>query len=84
MLWFQVMTVLTDCPNHMSSDFRNICAGVNGWVRRLKGKNNDKDHSDFMVSKFQCHMEDGLFHVPVADVLRHWEPHIAVGILTGP
>ena len=22
-----------------------------------------------MVSKFQCHMEDGLFHVPVADVL---------------
>ena len=38
-------------------------------VRRLKGKGTDKDHSDFMVSKFQGHMEDGLFHVPVADAL---------------
>ena len=65
----QVMSVLTDCPHHVSSDFQNISAGVKRWVRRINGKGNDKEHSDFMVRKFQCHMEDGLFHVPVADVL---------------
>ena len=65
----QVMSVLNACPHHVSADFRNISAGVKRWVRRLKGKGNDKDHSDFSVSKFQCHMEEGLFHVPVTDVL---------------
>jgi len=64
---FQVMSVLTACPHHVSSDFRNISADVKR-VRRLKGNSNDKDHSDFMVSEFQCHMENGLFHVPVADI----------------
>jgi hypothetical protein len=53
---FQVMSVLTACPTHVSSDFRNISNGVKRWTRRLK------DHCDFMVSKFQCHMEDDLFH----------------------
>ena len=52
------------CP----ADFMNIRAGVKRWLRRLRGKGNDKDHSDFMVSTFQGHMEDGLFHLPVADV----------------
>ena len=50
---FQIMSVLTDCPHHVSLDFRNISAGVKRWVRRLKGKGNDKDHFDFMVRKFQ-------------------------------
>ena len=66
---FQVMSVLTACPNHVSSDFRNISNGVKRWTRLLNGKGNDKEHCDFMVRNFQCHMEDGLFHVPVADVL---------------
>jgi len=66
---FQVMSVLTACPHHVSADFRNISAGIKRQVRRLKGKDTDKDHSDFMVSKFQGHMEDGLLHVPVADIL---------------
>ena len=62
---YQVMSVLNACPHHVSSDFRNISAGVKRQrVRRLKGKGTDKDHSDFMVRKFQGHMEDGLFHVP--------------------
>ena len=65
---FQVMSVLTACPIHVSSDFRNISNGVKRWTRRLKGKGNDKEHCDFMVSKFQCHMEDGLFHTPVTDI----------------
>ena len=52
----------------VSADFKNISAGIKWWVR-LKGKGTDKDHSDFMVRKFQGHMEDGLFHVPVTDVL---------------
>ena len=79
---FQVMSVLTDCPHHVSADFRNISAGVKRWVR-LKGKGNG---SDFMVSKFQCHMEDGLFHVPVADVLGiydrilQWDPYWTVNV----
>ena len=30
---FQVMSVLTDYPHHMSLDFRNI-SGVKRWVRR--------------------------------------------------
>jgi len=51
------------------ADFRNISAGVKRWVRRLKGKGTDMDHSDFIVSKFQGHIEDCLFHKPVADVL---------------
>ena len=34
----------------------------------LKGKGNDKEHCDFIVRKFQCHMEDGLFHTPVTDI----------------
>ena len=53
---------------HVSADFKNISAGIKRWVRRLKFKGTDKD-SDFTVSKFQGHMEDGLFHKPVADVL---------------
>ena len=53
----------------MSADFRNISADVKRWVRPLKGQGTDKDHSDFMVRKFQGHTEDGLFHKPVADVL---------------
>ena len=64
---FQVMSVLTACPIHVSSDFRNS-NGVKRWTRCLKGKGNDKQHCDFMVSKFQCHMEDGLFHTPVTDI----------------
>ena len=38
-------------------------------MTRLKGKGSGKDHSDSMVNQFQGHMEDGLFHVPVSDVL---------------
>ena len=52
----------------MSSNFRSISNGVKRWTPRLKGKGNDKDHFDFMVSKFQCHMEDGIFHSPVTDI----------------
>jgi len=55
--------VMCACPHHVSSDFRNISAGVKWWVRRLKGMGNDKDHSELMVSKFQCHIEVGLFHL---------------------
>ena len=78
---YQVMSTLNACPNHVSSDFRNISVGVKRWVRQLKEKGTDKDHSDFIVSKFQGHMEDRLFHVPVADVLDIYD---RVGILTGP
>ena len=65
----------------MSADFRNISAGIKRWVRRLKGKGTDKDHSDFMVSKFQGHMEDGLFHAPVADILDIYDRIIQWGSL---
>ena len=41
---FQVMSVLTAYPNHVSSDFRNISNGVKRWTRRLKGEGTDKDH----------------------------------------
>ena len=49
---YQVMSVLNACPHNVAADFRNISAGVKRWVRRLKCKGTDKDHSDFMVSKF--------------------------------
>ena len=65
---FQVMSVLTACPTHVSSDFRNISNGSKRWTRRLKGKGTDQDHCDFMVSKFQCHMEDGMIHLPLIDI----------------
>ena len=68
-------------PSQIVSDFRNISAGVKRWVRRLKGKGTDKDHSDFMVSKFQDHMEDGWFHVPVADVLDIYDRILQWGSL---
>ena len=64
MIRFQVMSVLTAHPNHVSSDFRNISNGDKRWTHRLKDKNNDKDHCDFMMRKFQCHMENNLFHTP--------------------
>jgi len=64
---FQVMSLLNSCPNSVSSDFRNIITGVKRWVRRLRGKGEDKEHCDFMMRKFQWHMEDVLFHTPIAD-----------------
>ena len=64
---FKVMSILNACPHSVSSDFRNIITGVKRWARRLRGKGDDKEHCDFMMRKFQCHMEDGLFHTPVAD-----------------
>ena len=77
---YQVMSVLNACPNHVSADFRNISAGIKRRVRRLKRKGTDKDHSDFMVSKFQGHMENGLFHVPVADVLDIYDRILQWGL----
>ena len=64
---FQVMSILTAYPHSVSSDFRNIITGVKRWARRLRGKGDDKELCDFMMSKFQCLMEDGLFHTPIAD-----------------
>ena len=78
---YQVMSVLNACPHHVAADFRNISAGVKRWVRRLKAKGTDKDHSDFMVSKFQGHMEDGLFNVPAADVLDIYDRILQWGSL---
>ena len=63
----------------MSSDFQSISNGIERWTRRLKGKDIDMDYCDFMVSKFQCHMEEGLFNTPVSDTLDvgyrilHWD-----------
>ena len=78
---YQVMSVLNACPHHVAADFRNISAGVKRWVRRLKARGTDKDHSDFMVSKFQGHMENGLFNVPAADVLDIYDRILQWGSL---
>ena len=59
---FQVMSTLTACL--AVSDFRNISGSQ---TMGAKGKSNDKDHHG--DGKFQCHMEGGLFHAPMADVL---------------
>ena len=79
----QVMSLLTACPHHVSSDIRNISNGVKRWTRRLRGKGNDKDHCDFMVSKFQCYMEDGLFHTPVTGIQDVGDRILQQGIHTG-
>ena len=60
----QVISILTACPHNVVSDFWNVSNGVKRWTRRLKGKGTDKDHYDFMMSKFQCHMEDSYFIHP--------------------
>jgi len=58
---FQVMCPHIMCPLSIS----NV---VKRWTHRLKGKGNDKDHCDFMMRRFQCHVEDGLFHTPVTKI----------------
>ena len=75
------MSVLNACPHHVAADFRNISASIKRWIRRLKGKGTDKDHSDFMVSKFQGHMENGLFNVPAADTQDIYDRVLQWGFL---
>jgi len=61
------MPILTTFPQCVSSDFRNIILGVKRSAKRLRGKGEGKDHCDFVMRKFQCQMEDGLFHTPGVD-----------------
>jgi len=62
---FQIMKLLEAC---LSSDMRNVVTGVRRWAKRLRGKGNDHARSDFMVSKFQHHMEKGSFNRPLSDI----------------
>ena len=52
-----------------SYDGCTLCHHQYESVVKAITQGNDKDHCDFMVSKFQYHMEDGLFHTPVTDIL---------------
>ena len=52
----------------MTNDIRNVVTGVRRWVKRLRGKGNDHAWSDFMVSKFQHHMEEGSYNRPLSDI----------------
>jgi len=47
--------------------FQKIITGVIRWARRLRGKFEGKEHCDFMVKNFQCHMQGGLFHIHITD-----------------
>jgi hypothetical protein len=47
--------------------FVTLITGIKWWARRLRGKGEDTEHCDFMMRKFQCHMEDCLYHTPIAD-----------------
>ena len=63
---FQIMKLLKACPSSVTSDMRNVVTGVCRWAKRLRGKGNDHAWSDFMVSKFQHHMEEGSFNRPIS------------------
>ena len=56
---FLIMKLLKACPSSVTNDIRNVVTGVRRWAKRLRGKGNDHAWSDFMVSKFQHHMEKG-------------------------
>ena len=65
---FQIMKLLKACPSSVTSDMRNVVTGVCRWAKRLRGKGNDHAWSDFMVSKFQHHMQEGSLNRPLSDI----------------
>ena len=65
---------ITHADAFRSTEHKRRCQTVGATAERVRQR-----HSDFMVSKFQCHMEDGLFHVSAVDVLDIGGPHFIVG-----
>ena len=61
---FQVMKLLIACPSSVTNDLRNVVTGVRRWAKRLRCKRKDHAWSDFMLSKFQHHIEEG----PLSDI----------------
>ena len=66
----------------MTKDIRNVVTGACRWAKRLRGKGNDHAWSDFMVSKFQHHMEEGSYNRPLSDIeeigdrVLQWGSHL--------
>ena len=79
---FQIMKMIKACPSSVINDIRNVATGVRRWAKRLRGKGNDKNWSDFMGSKFQHHMEDGSYNRPLSDIeeigdrVLQWGSHL--------
>ena len=67
MMRFQMMKFPKACRSSVTSDMRNVVTGVRRWAKRLRGKGHDHVWSDFMVSKFQHHME-GSYNRPLSDM----------------
>ena len=64
---FQIIKLLKASPLSMTKDIR-IVTGVSRWVKRLREKGNNHTWSEFMVNKFQHHMEEGSYNRPLSDV----------------
>ena len=68
--------------SYENQDIRNVVTGVRRWEKRLRGKGNDHQWSDFMVSKFQHHMEEVLYNYPLSDIkeigdrVLQWGSHL--------
>ena len=79
---FQVMKLVKACPSSVTNDIRNVVTGVRRWTERLRGKGNDHEWSDFMVSKFQHHTEEGSYNRPLSDIeeigdrVLQWGSHL--------
>jgi hypothetical protein len=79
---FQVMILLKACLSSVTKNIRNVVMGVRRWTKRLRGKGNDHAWSDFMVSKFQHHMEEGSYNRPLSDIeeigdrVLQWGSHL--------
>ena len=85
---FQVMKLFKACPSYVTNDIRNVVTGVRRWAKRLRGKGNDHSWSDFMVSKFQHHMEEGSYNRPLSDIeeigdrVLQWGSHLDKNVLS--
>ena len=79
---FQVMKLFKACPSYVTNDIRNVITGVRRWAKRLRGKGNDHAWSDFIMSKFQHHMEEGSYNRPLSDIeeigdrVLQWGSHL--------
>ena len=68
MMRFQIMKMLKACPSSFTRDIHNVAMGVRRWAKRVRGKSNDHAWSDFIVSKFQHHMEEGSYNQTLAEI----------------
>ena len=70
------------CQRH--TRVRHVATRIHRWAKCLRGKSNDHSWSDFIVSKFQHYMEEGLYNRHLADIeeigdrVMQWGSHLDI------